>query len=83
MFDFTTYQVGDIPLFMYAMVGMTTMLITYATVHQSNNNPVADIAPVEPAAPAEQVYTAEPSTVGGKRRSKRRKGRGKRRTKRV
>ena len=75
MFDYTTYQVGDIPLFMYAMVGMTTLMITYATVNQSRNDPMEDTT-----APA----TEQPSTavVGGKRKSKRKHGRGKHRTRR-
>ncbi len=32
MFDYTNYQIADIPIFMMTMIGITTGLLAYVTV---------------------------------------------------
>ena len=70
MFDYTTYQVGDIPLFMYAMVCITTILITYATVIQSGDE-LETKSPAVPEPEPSPEQSPTPSSVGGKRKTKR------------
>ena len=35
MYDFTNYQIADIPIFMWSMVGVTAALVGYVTVTSS------------------------------------------------
>jgi hypothetical protein len=64
MYDFTNYQIADIPIFMWSMVGLTTVLVGYVTV-TSAPSVAAAIMP-SPAAPTQ---------MGGRtRRNQKKKG---------
>ena len=63
MYDFTNYQIADIPVFMWSMVGLTAVLVGYVTVTSS---PGVAAAIMPQAAPTTQM--------GGKtRRNKKKK----------
>ncbi len=65
MYDFTNYQIADIPIFMWSMVAVTAGLIGYVTV--TSNPSVAASLPTLPG-----TSTAPPTQpqMGGSRRRK-------------
>lgn len=65
MYDFTNYQIADIPIFMWSMVGVTAALIGYVTVSSSSESLSAS-----PSAPTQQL--------GGGRKTRRRHKSGRR-----
>ncbi len=64
MYDFTNYQVADIPIFMWSMVGVTAALIGYVTV--SSTGLTGNVA-------ATTQPSATPTQLGGSGRKTRRK----------
>ena len=52
MYDFTNYQIADIPIFMWSMVGVTAALVGYVTVTSS---PDVAAAIMPSAAPTTQM----------------------------
>lgn len=74
MYDFTTYQIADIPVFMWSMVAVTAGLIGYVTV--SSNPSVAAALPSMPSMPS--MPATQPTTTtqsgGGRNKTRRRKG---------
>ena len=65
MYDFTNYQIADIPIFMWSMVGLTAALVGYVTVTSAPG--VAAIMP-SPVAPTT-------TQMGGRtRRNQKKKG---------
>lgn len=45
MYDFTNYQIADIPIFMWSMVAVTAGLIGYVTVSSSGSSGGESVAP--------------------------------------
>ncbi len=62
MYDFTNYQIADIPIFMWSMVAVTAGLIGYVTV--TSNPSVAASLPSMPSMPAAQPTTTTQSGGG-------------------
>ena len=69
MYDFTTYQIADIPIFMWSMVAVTAGLIGYVTV--SSNPSVASALPSMPAAQPTTTQSGGGRTKGLKTRRRR------------
>jgi len=83
MYDFTNYQIADIPIFMWSMVGITAALIGYVTV--TSNPSVAAAMPTIPgttSGPSAGASTTGTGTQMGGGKSRRHKKSGSHKSKR-
>ena len=60
MMDITDYQFNGIPILIYGMIGLTTLVLTYATLLDTGENPASSTPTAEPEPEPEPQQEPEP-----------------------